>query len=133
MNRPTLLWPLAIVALMALTGCADAAFGLLAASGASIAAIHRTPLDAVYSTISGRDCSVVWLDRGDTYCRPTLPPPVPTAYCTRSLGGVDCWQDGSLGLGRPAPRGLAEGASTLTPSQEANRTGRWPQVWLGDE
>ncbi len=116
----------------AVGGCADAGWGILAGTGASIAAIHRTPMDALYSAITGRDCSVVWLDRGQTYCRPREAPPLPQPYCTRSLGGVDCW-DSTHGLGAPPPTGLAEGPSTLTPAQEKNRTARWPQVWLGTD
>ena len=39
--------------------------------------IQRTPADALYSLISGRDCSVVRLDQGKSYCRPVDPPPEP--------------------------------------------------------
>jgi hypothetical protein len=90
----------------------------------SVTTIGRSPLDAVYSLATGRDCSVVRLDRGASYCRPQEPPPEAPAFCTRSLGVVDCWQDpASL---QPRYRGVGDGPGTLTPEQEANRTRRWP-------
>jgi hypothetical protein len=87
----------------------------------SVAVIQRTPVDAVVSLATGRDCSAVRLDQGKSYCRPVEPPPPPVPYCTRSLGVADCWAD-------PAghPPGLGDGPNTLTPAQEANRTRRWP-------
>src|SRR6201999_4605193 len=74
---------------------------------ASVAAIQRTPADAVYSLWTGRDCSMVRLDEGKTYCRPVEPPPDPPVFCTRSLGSVDCWQDPASMPGHP--RGVADG------------------------
>lgn len=87
----------------------------------SVAVLQRTPLDALYSLVTGRDCSMVRLDRGQTYCRPVEPPPPPRPYCTRSLGVADCWADP-----KGEPRELGDGPSTLTPAQDANRTRRWP-------
>jgi hypothetical protein len=71
--------------------------------------------------VTARDCSAVRLDRGKSYCRPAEPPPEPPPYCTRSLGVADCWAD-------PAghPRELGDGPRTLTPTQETDRTRRWP-------
>jgi hypothetical protein len=87
----------------------------------SVAVIQRTPVDALYSLVTGRDCSVVRLDQGLSYCRPVEPPPVPQPYCTRSLGVADCWADPA---GQPPQQ--ADGPAGLTPAQEANRTRRWP-------
>jgi hypothetical protein len=87
----------------------------------SVAVIQRTPIDALFSLVTGRDCSAVRLDRGESYCRPEEPPPGPMPYCTRSLGVADCWSDP---LGQP--RQLGDGPRALTPAQEANRTRRWP-------
>jgi hypothetical protein len=93
----------------------------IAANAGSIAAIHRTPFDAIYSAVTGRDCSVVRLDRGESYCRPTEPPPAPPEYCTHSLGVVNCWTQ------PPSPEpGVADGRWALTASQEENRTRTWP-------
>jgi hypothetical protein len=124
-RRPVALLPLLLLATVA---CDPAGLGVAAAVGAgSVVVIGRTPVDAVVSAVSGRDCSVVRLDRGLGYCRPEEPPPPPQPYCTRSLGGVDCWRQPPLAL--PTARGLADGPATLTEAQEAHRTRRWPGPW----
>ena len=76
-----------LLCLLPLAGCglpdpliSGAAAG---ASLASVATIQRTPLDAVYSLLTGKDCSVVWMARGKTYCRPVEPPPETPPFCTR--------------------------------------------------
>ena len=65
--------------LLLLAGCAatpeQLATGAMAVSIGSIAVIQRSPLDAAYSVLSGRDCSVVRLEQGKSYCRPVEPPP----------------------------------------------------------
>lgn len=94
---------------------------------AAIPVIHRTMFDAIYAAVTGRDCSVVRLDDGESYCRPIEPPPQPPAYCTRSLANVDCWQNPAA-LPRPAAPLVADGPTTLTPAQEADRTRRWPNL-----
>ena len=73
----------------------------------SVTTIQRSPLDAVYSWWTGRDCSVVRLDEGKTYCRPVEPKPEPPVFCTRGLGGVNCWADPDTVPGHP--RGVADG------------------------
>jgi hypothetical protein len=90
----------------------------------TVTTIGRSPLDAVYSLATGKDCSVVRLDGGKSYCRPQEPPPEVPAFCTRSLGVVDCWDDPESMQGLYL--GVGDGPSTLTPEQEANRTRRWP-------
>lgn len=119
---------LPLLILLALAGCGATSETLTAAvvagGAASVAVIGRTPIDAVYSAATGKDCSVVRLDRGQTYCRPTEPPPQAQPYCTRSLGVVDCWADPAAVPGHPP--GVADGPQTLTKEQEANRTRTWP-------
>jgi hypothetical protein len=126
------MWPaLPSLALLALLGACGPVAPLAMQAGAaltvgSIAGIQRTPLDAVYSTLTGKDCSLVRLDKGETYCAPVPPPPAPPQYCTRSIGNVDCWsnpQDLSN-----IPPALANGPATLTPAQEADRTRTWPSL-----
>jgi hypothetical protein len=90
----------------------------------SIAVIQRSPLDAVYSAVTGRDCSIVRMEQGKSYCRPIDPPPDSPPYCTRSLGVVDCWRDPAAMPNR-APE-VSDGPRVLTPEQEAYRTRRWP-------
>jgi hypothetical protein len=115
----------AMCVLLLLGGCQADPVTLTAvvvgATAGSVAVIQRTPIDALWSLVTGRDCSAVRLDQGKSYCRPVEPPPAPRPYCTRSLGVADCWAS-------PAgqPRELGDGPSTLTPAQEANRTRSWP-------
>jgi hypothetical protein len=117
-----------LLPILLLAGCAASPVTLTAAvigTGAgSIAVIHRSPIDAIYSAVTGKDCSVVRLDRGETYCRPQELEPLPQTFCTRSLGVADCWQDPAALPGHPT--GVADGSNTLTPAQEADRTRRWP-------
>lgn len=117
-----------VLLLLALGACDTTGLGVLAGVNvASVAVIGRTPVDAVVSVATGRDCSAVRLDRGESYCRGQEAPPVPSAYCTRSIGAVDCWTSPPLAL--PYPRGVADGPAGLTPAQEADRTRRWPGLW----
>ena len=121
--------PGALALAVALGGCtppATPAVALGLADLASVATFHRGLFDLAFSGASGRDCSIVRLDRGQTYCREKEAPPAPPPYCTRSLGAVDCWAD-------PAavpnlPREMADGPRTLTPAQERQRTARWPNL-----
>ncbi len=114
---------------IALAGCATVtpmigAELVGAATVGSVAAIGRTPVDAAYSLVTGKDCSLVHLDQGKTYCRRTEPKPDPPPYCTRSLGVADCWQNPAA-VPNLGPN-LADGPQSLTPTQEQNRTRSWP-------
>jgi hypothetical protein len=117
--------------LLATAGCHAPWFQPVGAiAGANVAAIpvvQRDLFDVAYSTITGKDCSVVRLDRGQSYCRAEEPPPAPPPYCTRSLGTVDCWRDPNAIRG-PIPPEVADGPRTLTPAQERDRTRRWPDL-----
>jgi hypothetical protein len=117
-----------LACVLALTGCGISDnLGAAIGSGAmiaSVATIQRTPADALYSWWTGRDCSVVRLDQGKTYCRAIEPAPDPPVYCTRSLGSVNCWKDPETVPGHP--RGVADGPTTLTAEQEADRIRTWP-------
>jgi hypothetical protein len=119
---------LLLLSLLPLAGCgwsdnliATAAVGV---NVGSVATIQRTPADALYSLWTGRDCSLVRLDEGKTYCRPMEPKPEPPVFCTRGLGSVNCWQDPDTVPGHP--RGVADGPSGLTIGQEADRVRTWP-------
>ncbi len=112
-----------------LAGCSWPPAGVVAAAlvvpnVVSVSTIQRTPLDAVYSLATGRDCSVVRLDQEKSYCRPVEPEPEPPEFCTRTLGTVNCWLDPASMPGQPV--GVADGPSTLTAAQEANRLRTWP-------
>lgn len=128
MKRPTppiLLSMLCGFALPWLGGCVSATLAPVAVGlGADIAIFHRSLPDTLFSAITGRDCSVVRLDRGESYCRPVDPPVPPTPYCTRSLAGVDCWA--SPERMPNIPMQVAQGPHQLTPEQDRKRLARWP-------
>lgn len=99
---------------LALGGCqvgptvAASAGPVLVVSGASLVLTGRTPVDHVASLVTGRDCSLVRLERRESWCAPPAEPPAPAAYCTRSLGSTDCWTTRPFNAGRqvadpPAP------------------------------
>jgi hypothetical protein len=92
----------------------------------SIAVIQRSPFDAVYSVLSGRDCSIVRLDAGKSYCKPIEPPPEPQPYCTRSLGMVDCWANPEKDPN--IARQVGDIPHGLTKEQEADRVKGWPNL-----
>ncbi|MCU0985899.1 MAG: hypothetical protein MUC89_13305 [Acetobacteraceae bacterium] len=60
------------------------------ASVASFAVLQRGLVDVAYSVVTGKDCSVIHIERRGEYCR-TEPVAAPVPFCTRSLGDVDCW------------------------------------------
>jgi hypothetical protein len=118
-----------VLALALLLGGCDATAGQLSGGAAaisvgSIVALHRSPIDAVYSLFTGKDCSVVRLEENKSYCRTPEPLPGAPPYCTRSLGVVDCWLDPAQLPDHPPQ--VADGPMTLTPEQNANRTRHWP-------
>ena len=113
-----------LLLLLALSACGTQATGAFAAANAaSVTVFQRAIPDLVVSAVTGKDCSVVRLEQGKPYCRPLELLPERPPYCTRSLGTVDCWTDPQK-LPGPPPE-VADGPTTLTPEQEANRTRRW--------
>ena len=98
-----------------LPGC-EALLPIVAVNGVSVMVTGRAVPDLVVSGLTGRDCSIAYLDGGERYCRPEAVP-VAQPYCTRSLGRVDCW-DGPV-PGMPPPRPVAEAAPA--PAQDP-----WP-------
>jgi hypothetical protein len=111
-----------------LAGCgpvAPVAAGVV--SGASIPVFGRSPVDMAVSAASGRDCSVVNLDKGEKYCRTREQPPETQPFCTRSLGVPDCWAEPDKLPGHPHQ--IADGPRALTAEQEKDRTKWWPGLW----
>ena len=91
---------------------------------ASVTLVGRSVPDILVSGVTGRDCSIVRIDRGLSYCGPVPDAPGPPPYCTRSIGSVDCWVSPPASI--PMQRGVVDGPTQLTPAQEANRTAWWP-------
>ncbi len=91
---------------------------------ASVILFGRGFVDLGVSAVSGRDCSIVRLDRRQTYCAPRDVPPDPGPFCTRSLGTADCWSDPSV-----LPKGTQAIADTPAPNaaQLEYRRARWPK------
>lgn len=63
---------------------------LAGAEVASFAVLQRGLLDTVYSLVTGKDCSVLNIERRGEYCR-SAAVAQPVAFCTRTIGDVDCW------------------------------------------
>ena len=115
---------LLLLLLFTLPGCAEPVIALAAAEVGSVVVVGRGSADIGVSAISGRDCSIVRLDRGQTYCAPVEPPSAPGPFCTRSLGVVDCWINPEA---LPAPQRPVADGPTPTPAQEQYRHARWPK------
>lgn len=116
----------AVVVVLLLGACTGPVDAIL--SGASIAVVPlfgRTMPDIAYSGLTGRDCSLVRLDQGKTWCREIESPPEAPLFCTRSLATVDCWVSEAR-QPLPARRGVADGPRQLTVAQERDRTRGWP-------
>ena len=117
---------LILMLILGVSACSPAPWGALAgADVVSIAVFGRGVGDIGISALSGRDCSVVRLERGQTYCAARDVAPGPGVFCTRSLGTVDCWED-------PAslPGGYSGVGDTPLPNaaQERYRRAPWPKA-----
>jgi hypothetical protein len=124
MRHPWTTLPLLLL-VPALAACNGEPLGVLAvADGVTVSVLGRGIFDAAYSAAAGKDCSVVRLDKGESYCRPgealsLAPPP----YCTRTLGDVTCWANpDSLNT---HPPGIADGPRTLNAAQQRNASPSW--------
>jgi hypothetical protein len=100
--------PVLLLACLSLAGCGmEPALGPAAAvGGASIVLTGRTPVDHVASWVTGEDCSIIRLERRESWCAPPPGPPAAQPFCTRSLGSVDCWTTPPLASG--PQRGVAD-------------------------
>ncbi len=116
-----------LLLLLLLPGCAyplEPTGALAAVNAASVVVFGRGVVDIGVSAISGRDCSIVRLDRGQTYCTAHDPPGDTGPFCTRSLGVVDCWSNPEA-----LPPGTRNVADAKRPSaeQDAYRRASWPK------
>ena len=105
------------------SGCA--ALGITAAvEAASVTVLGRDALDVGVSVVTGRDCSVVRLDRQLPYCAPREQPPAAPPFCSKTLGLPECWSDPASFV--VLPRQLADSPG-LTPEQVRQVGARWPK------
>lgn len=116
-----------LLLLAGLTGCADPGVAVGALAGAelvSVTVLGRGIGDIAVSAVTGRDCSIVRLDRGETYCAARFPSEQPQPFCTRTLGTVTCWENPAL-LARPQ----TELGDTPPPTEDQlrYRAARWPK------
>jgi hypothetical protein len=84
------------------------------ANGVSLMLTGRAVPDLVYSGVTGRDCSIAYLDARERYCRAEQLP-VEQPRCTRSLGAVDCWVGQPPGMPPPRNVGDAKPATPVEP------------------
>ncbi|MBC7431387.1 MAG: hypothetical protein H7345_04905 [Rubritepida sp.] len=99
--------------------------GLFAAGAVNVASLTltgRAVPDLVVSGVSGRDCSVARLDRGQSYCGASNAEPAPAPFCTRSLGSVDCWTMRPVAI--PPQRGVGD-----APVPVGGDMRHWPYLW----
>jgi hypothetical protein len=111
----------AAVPLMALQGG-----GCVAALGAgTVAATDKTPIDHVYSLVSGKDCSFVRKHRGLTYCAEDEIILETALHCYPTLGEITCYRtadpypggQGEVGAAARPDSGGAGGQIARTPSK----------------
>jgi hypothetical protein len=116
MRSPAPLAPFLFLLIAALPGC-DALGPIVAVNGVSLMLTERAVPDLLVSGVSGRDCSIAYLDAGERYCR-VEPEPVAAPRCTRSLGSVDCWVGPVPGNPPPRDVGDARPAAPVEPWAE---------------
>jgi hypothetical protein len=123
--------PLVLLLLPGLAGCAG--YGAEAAGAlevTSIATFGRGVVDLGVSAVTGKDCSVVRLDKGQNYCAPKERLPKPPEFCTNTLGTVQCWANPEAFA--VLPHQLAD-APALNQDQVKDLNARWPKsLNIGD-
>lgn len=113
-----------LLLLAGLCGCEAATGALAGAELASVTVLGRGVVDIGVSAVSGRDCSIVRLDRGDTYCAARFPSEQPQPFCTRTLGTATCWENPAL---LAAPQSELGDTPPPTEDQLRYRAARWPK------
>lgn len=89
--------------------------GCMAALGAgTVAATDKTPVDHVYSLVSGKDCSLIRKQRGLTYCVEDEIILETAVHCYPTLGETTCYQAAD-----PYPGGQREVSASARPAESA--------------
>jgi hypothetical protein len=119
-----------LLPLLLLTACEHAAVAVGAVELTSVALLGRGVVDIGVSAVTGKDCSIVRLDRGLTYCAPAERLPASPPFCTNTLGNVQCWANPEAFA--ILPHQLAD-APSPNAEQVRNINARWPKsLNLGD-
>lgn len=97
--------------------------GCMAALGAgTVAATDKTPVDHVYSLVSGKDCSLIRKQRGLTYCVEDEIILETAVHCYPTLGETTCYQAAD-----PYPGGQREvSANARLAGSTGGQTARTP-------
>ena len=98
--------------------------GCMAALGAgTVAATDKTPVDHVYSLVTGKDCSLIRKQRGLTYCVEDEIILETAVHCYPTLGEPTCYRTAD-----PYPGGQREvgDAARLAGSGAGGQTARTP-------
>ena len=66
--------------------------GLLQLDAVTVIGTDKTIVDHVISYASGRDCSSIYVEKGDRYCKEDEPVIKPQVYCYRTLGRATCYE-----------------------------------------
>lgn len=77
-------------ACLSVTAACDAIY---VGSAATVITTDKTVTDHAVSLFSGKDCSTIRTERGQTYCKEDEVHPEPTVHCYSTLGGVDCYRE----------------------------------------
>ena len=94
MFLPRVMGSVVLSSLLLLAGCAGSGFvpGAAQIEGVSVIATQRPFTDHVVSFFSGKNCSTIRREKGQTYCEEDeLQSGAPKVYCYRALGGVTCY------------------------------------------
>lgn len=130
MPRMHALIPLLLLLPAMLSGCAIAAGAVAGADAASVTVFGRGIVDGGVSAVTGKNCSIVRLDRGLDYCAPRERLPADPVFCTQTLGSVMCWSNPDAFV--QPPHALAD-TPPLTSDQSRSVLARWPKsLNLGD-
>jgi hypothetical protein len=88
-----------VVLCLFLASCGIPATPYAMVDGAVVITTEKTMADHVVSAASGKDCSLVRLEKGTTYCKEDEVVPHPNLYCYRELGAVTCYDGPDLRRG----------------------------------
>ena len=117
-------WHWLLILLPALLGGCTGLEAAVIVDGASVAVFGRDVVDIGVSAVTGRDCSVVRLDRRQPYCAPREQLPGPPPFCSRTLADVTCWVNPEKFPIQP--RQVVD-APAPTKEQAQQITARWPK------